>query len=83
MFIYGGCGGNRNNFETIEECRDSCVGKLTILILTLRENIGCECHLINRGLQLTPLLSIVSPFHPAHSVEKLMHQFQVEYVLRS
>ena len=24
MFIYGGCGGNRNNFETKQECEKVC-----------------------------------------------------------
>nr|WVG99543.1 kunitz-type serine protease inhibitor [Pseudonaja textilis] len=23
-FIYGGCGGNANNFKTIEECKSTC-----------------------------------------------------------
>nr|AXL95648.1 conkunitzin [Conus ermineus] len=26
-FIYGGCGGNRNNFQTFSECRDQCMLK--------------------------------------------------------
>ncbi|CDW57127.1 Kunitz BPTI domain containing protein [Trichuris trichiura] len=26
-FIYGGCKGNANNFETIEECQESCPGE--------------------------------------------------------
>ena len=24
-FVYGGCGGNRNNFKTIKECRHKCI----------------------------------------------------------
>ena len=30
QFIYGGCGGNANNFETIEACEQKCQGKLEI-----------------------------------------------------
>ena len=26
IFIYGGCGGNQNNFETMKECYDNCEG---------------------------------------------------------
>ncbi|GFO09165.1 kunitz-type serine protease inhibitor taicotoxin [Plakobranchus ocellatus] len=27
MFIYSGCHGNANNFDTVEECRDTCLVK--------------------------------------------------------
>lgn len=32
-FIYGGCQGNANNFETIAECKSSCMGKKPICII--------------------------------------------------
>lgn len=28
QFIYGGCAGNSNNFETLEQCEQICLGKL-------------------------------------------------------
>uniref|UniRef100_A0A8C5WTJ8 BPTI/Kunitz inhibitor domain-containing protein n=1 Tax=Laticauda laticaudata TaxID=8630 RepID=A0A8C5WTJ8_LATLA len=36
-FIYGGCGGNKNNFFTLEQCRAACQhsGKEEILIFAL------------------------------------------------
>ena len=27
-FIFGGCGGNANNFETIDECNKACIPRL-------------------------------------------------------
>lgn len=27
IFIYGGCGGNENSFETKEKCEQFCLGK--------------------------------------------------------
>lgn len=32
-FNYGGCKGNRNNFETIEECVDKCEPSIFIILL--------------------------------------------------
>ena len=29
-FVYGGCQGNANNFETIEECQKNCTFSATV-----------------------------------------------------
>lgn len=29
-FFYGGCDGNQNNFESVEECRTKCLGNIPI-----------------------------------------------------
>ena len=34
-FVYGGCKGNENNFETKEECEDQCPGGWSGIILKL------------------------------------------------
>ena len=34
-FLFGGCGGNRNKFDTIEECQTTCIQVYTSLHSTL------------------------------------------------
>ncbi|CAG0884336.1 unnamed protein product [Cyprideis torosa] len=31
-FVWGGCGGNANNFETFEECMQTCAGRGAALL---------------------------------------------------
>ncbi|KAH8412106.1 hypothetical protein KR222_011064, partial [Zaprionus bogoriensis] len=37
QFIYGGCAGNSNNFETLEQCEQLCLGKASATESTATE----------------------------------------------
>lgn len=41
-FIYGGCGGNENNFERIDECEETCGNNEWIYILKSIFKLFCE-----------------------------------------
>ncbi len=41
QFGYGGCQGNKNNFETKEDCKHTCTGMLNISIRTLQNFDSC------------------------------------------
>lgn len=45
QFIYGGCGGNANNFQTQEECENKCKGELSFLFtIALDRDSHCRRH---------------------------------------
>jgi len=48
-FTYGGCGGNGNNFETMEECIGKCMGIIAPLDQCTGE--GCKCPPGSTGIQ--------------------------------
>ena len=50
-FIYGGCGGNNNRFESPEECQSRCRGTAIFILYTL--HLKCTAH-SHRGLSPWP-----------------------------
>ncbi|XP_023217510.1 boophilin-H2-like [Centruroides sculpturatus] len=51
LFVYGGCGGNRNNFQTLEECRRFCAPSMftnfkvyTVFSWQLHFKLICRFH---------------------------------------
>lgn len=57
LFIYGGCQGNANNFETSEECHNSCVKTETIVDDEFNEE---SCYLPSDG---GPCYAYISSFY--------------------
>ncbi|KAM7535079.1 hypothetical protein Aperf_G00000094537 [Anoplocephala perfoliata] len=55
MFYYGGCNGNDNNFETMEDCQRRCeasVAKVSSLYLNARLSLSLECSNSEFALEL-------------------------------
>ena len=55
VFIYGGCGGNSNNFLTKEECKEKCVDTVAI-----RSKISCIKNSASKSERENNTITLVS-----------------------
>lgn len=72
-FIYGGCGGNQNNFETRDECERQCV----------RRQNTCKLFFLEKWGGVFQVQHITKPVKPEgfDGLFDVCHSFSIIYIL--
>ncbi len=73
-FIYGGCGGNENRFDTIDECQSVCDRKVKTRAAII-DSEGSDEEVCNLGPEVGPCKALLNRFYYDNSTKKCTQFF--------